>query len=225
MVQVAPNLTLIDLTIRGLAPGTYHATVRESGDISSGAESVGGIWDMVRAKKEGSPSSARGVFGTVTVGKDGLGSVFLDKPIQIWEMIGRSIVVAREQDGKYSKEDPDTLVGVIARSAGVWSNDKTICSCRIVYFQSHYARRTNIFTVARPFGKKEKSRLGGVCCEELNRSHLGLYTYNSHIITSPSVLLISAQPHSHFTPCHRSAFQLFNKSEPPEPSSSASIVR
>lgn len=129
MVQVSSNMTIIDLTIRGLSPGTYHATVRETGDISSGAESAGGVWDMMRAKKEGAAGSAKGIFGTVEVGKSGIGSVFLDKPVQIWEMIGRSIIVARQQDGRFDKNDPDTLVGVVARSAGVWDNDKTVCSC------------------------------------------------------------------------------------------------
>jgi copper chaperone for superoxide dismutase len=127
MVEVAPSMTIVDLSIRGLSPGTYHATVREAGDISEGPESTGGIWEALKAKKEGKP--CRGVFGTVEVGKGGVGSVFLDRPIQIWEMIGRSIVVARQQDGKFDKNDPDTLVGVIARSAGVWDNDKTVCSC------------------------------------------------------------------------------------------------
>lgn len=129
MVQVASNMTVIDLSIRGLSPGAYHATVRETGDISRGAETTGAIWDMLRAKDEGKPQSAKGLFGTVEVNKSGIASVFLDKPIQIWEMIGRSIVVSRQQDGKFDKEDPDTLVGVIARSAGVWDNDKTVCSC------------------------------------------------------------------------------------------------
>ncbi|KAF2033579.1 Cu,Zn superoxide dismutase-like protein [Setomelanomma holmii] len=127
MVEVAPSMTIIDLSIRGLSPGTYHATVRESGDISEGPESTGGIWEELKAKKEGKPS--RGIFGTVEVGKGGVGAVFLDKPIQIWEMIGRSVVVSRQHDGKFDKNDPDTLVGVIARSAGVWDNDKTVCSC------------------------------------------------------------------------------------------------
>ncbi|KAH6859568.1 Cu,Zn superoxide dismutase-like protein [Alternaria alternata] len=127
MVEVAPSMTIIDLSIRGLSPGTYHATIRESGNISDGPESTGAIWEHHKAKQEGKP--CRGVFGTVQVGKGGVGSVFLDKPIHIWEMIGRSIVVAKEQDGKFDKNDPDTLVGVIARSAGVWDNDKTVCSC------------------------------------------------------------------------------------------------
>lgn len=127
MVQVAPNLTIIDLSIRGLSPGTYHATIRESGNISSGPESVGGIWDNAQSQSESRPG--KGILGTIEVSKGGVGAVFLDKPIQIWEMIGRSIIVSKHQDGQFSKRDPDTLVGVIARSAGVWDNDKTVCSC------------------------------------------------------------------------------------------------
>ncbi|KAF2645101.1 superoxide dismutase copper chaperone-like protein [Massarina eburnea CBS 473.64] len=127
MVQVAPNVTIVDLSIRGLSPGTYHATVRSTGDISEGPESTGSIWESLKAQQEAAP--CRGLFGTVEVSKGGVGAVFFDKAIQIWEMVGRSIVVARQEDGKFDKNDPDTLVGVIARSAGVWENDKTVCSC------------------------------------------------------------------------------------------------
>ncbi|KAE8446116.1 hypothetical protein EG329_012487 [Mollisiaceae sp. DMI_Dod_QoI] len=123
MVQVAPNLTLIDLTIRGLSPGTYWASIRETGDISNGAISTRGVWNDSKEKAV----RPRGVLGTVQVGKDGIGSVFVDKPIQIWEMIGRGMVVSKqnEGEGRFEKNDEDTLVGVIARSAGVWDNDKT----------------------------------------------------------------------------------------------------
>lgn len=98
MVEVAPSMTIVDLSIRGLSPGTYYATVRQSGDISEGPESTGGIWEASKAKQENKP--CRGIFGTVEVDKGGIGAVFLDRPIQIWEMIGRSIVVARTQDGQ-----------------------------------------------------------------------------------------------------------------------------
>lgn len=127
MVQVSPTLTLVDLTIRGLSPGKYWATVRERGDISKGALSTGGIWTD---PAEGA-LKPRGIFGSVTVGKDGEGSVFIDRPIQIWEMIGRGFVVSKQHEGenKFEKNDADTVVGVIARSAGVWDNDKTVCSC------------------------------------------------------------------------------------------------
>ncbi|PSN67154.1 superoxide dismutase copper chaperone-like protein [Corynespora cassiicola Philippines] len=127
MVQVASNITIIDLSIRGVSPGTYSATVRETGDISAGPESTGGVWEALQAKQEGKP--CRGVFGTIEVGKGGVGTVFMDKPIQIWELIGRSIVVSRQQNGRFDKNDADTLVGVIARSAGSWENDKEVCSC------------------------------------------------------------------------------------------------
>ncbi|CAG8958624.1 hypothetical protein HYFRA_00009941 [Hymenoscyphus fraxineus] len=127
MVQVSPTLTLVDLTIRGLSPGTYWATIRETGDISQGVVSTRGIWID---PKENS-LRPRGFLGTVQVGKDGIGSVFLDKPVQIWEMIGRAMIVSKQHDGStsFKKDDEDTLVGVIARSAGVWDNDKTVCSC------------------------------------------------------------------------------------------------
>jgi len=130
MVQVSPALTLIDLTIRGLSPGTYHTTIRQTGDISDGAISTLSIWsdDNTSQKKEN--VKPKGHLGTVNVGKDGMGSVFIDKPIQIWEMIGRGIVVSKESGEKgFETNDEDTLVGVIARSAGVWENDKTVCSC------------------------------------------------------------------------------------------------
>lgn len=128
MVQVSPTLTVVDLSLRGVSPGTYHATVRESGDVSAGPESTGGVWELLKSKKENKP--CRGIFGTVEVGQSGLGTIFFDRPVQIWEMIGRSVVVSKRQDGqRLDKEDPDTLVGVIARSAGVWDNDKTVCSC------------------------------------------------------------------------------------------------
>ena len=131
MVQVSPSLTVVDLTIRGLSPGRYNATVRETGDISQGASSTGGIWEAVKAKFQAEKPKAtpRGIFGTVEVGKNGTGGVFFDRPVAIWEMIGRSMVVSRQEEGKFRRDDPDTLVGVIARSAGVWDNDKTVCSC------------------------------------------------------------------------------------------------
>ncbi len=127
MVQISDSHTLVDLTLRGVAPGIYHATVRETGDISRGPVSTGGIWEAIKAL--GGHKQPRGVFGTVQVGKDGRGSAFMDRPVSIWEIIGRSMVVSKQEEGVFQGEDPDTLVGVIARSAGVWDNDKTVCSC------------------------------------------------------------------------------------------------
>ena len=133
MVQVGEDKTLVVLTLKGVSPGTYHATVRERGDISAGAASTGGIWEAI--KKIGGfyqgeqGAQARGMFGSVQVGQDGRGSTFLDRPVAIWEVIGRGMVVSKQIEGPFAKDDPDTLVGVVARSAGVWDNDKVVCSC------------------------------------------------------------------------------------------------
>lgn len=131
MVQVSSNMTLVDLTVNGLSPGRYWATVRQAGDISQGAASTGGIWEALKSTVLGSetPKEPRGVFGTVDVDEKGRGNVFMDRPIAIWEMIGRSMVLSKSKEGPFKREDPDTLVGVIARSAGVWDNDKMVCSC------------------------------------------------------------------------------------------------
>jgi copper chaperone for superoxide dismutase len=127
MVEISSGLTLVDLTIKGLPSGTYHATVRETGDISQGAASTGGIWEANTSA--GSFGQEKGNFGSIDVGEEGRGSAFLDRPVSIWEMIGRSMVISKEKAGPFKREDPNTLVGVIARSAGVWDNDKTVCSC------------------------------------------------------------------------------------------------
>lgn len=130
MIQVSKSQTLVDLTINGLSPGKYWATVRETGDISQGAESTGGIWEAVKNKIFGEGAEQpRGVFGVVNVSDNGKGNVLIDQPVAIWELIGRSMVVSKNKEGPFKREDADTIVGVIARSAGVWDNEKMVCSC------------------------------------------------------------------------------------------------
>lgn len=126
MVQVSPSVTLVDLTLQGIAPGTYRATIREYGDLKDGVSSTGPVWAKVKGE-----GSHRGELGTVTIGGDGRGSAFLDSPFQVWEVIGHALAVSKqdETDGTPLINDNDTVVGVIARSAGVWDNDKTVCSC------------------------------------------------------------------------------------------------
>jgi copper chaperone for superoxide dismutase len=127
MVQVSSHTTVVDLTINGLSPGRYWATVRETGDLSDGAASTGGIWEAVKTTILN--QEPRGVFGTVDVDDRGTGNVLLDQPVSVWELIGRGMVVSKNKDGGFLKADRDTIVGVIARSAGVWDNDKMVCSC------------------------------------------------------------------------------------------------
>lgn len=131
MVQVSPSHTLVDLTIRGVSPGTYRATIRQFGNLSRGASSTGPVWADPAASSSPSPGPEKGFLGTVEVGPDGRGSAFSDHGFQIWETIGHAMVLTRQQEeeGAELKNDLDTVVGVVARSAGVWDNDKTVCSC------------------------------------------------------------------------------------------------
>ncbi|KFA52817.1 hypothetical protein S40293_00840 [Stachybotrys chartarum IBT 40293] len=123
MVQVNPSRTLVDLTVRGVAPGTYRATIREYGDLKNGAQSTGPVW-------AGGDADAKGFLGVVEVGEDGRGSGFVDHPFQVWEVIGHAMILTRQEEGvKPLENDENTVVGVIARSAGMWDNDKTVCSC------------------------------------------------------------------------------------------------
>jgi len=120
MIQVSPKLSIVDLSVHGCSPGRYYASVRENGDISRGAASTGDI-----CAEKGEPW---GRFGGFEVDETGSGSVFLTRPVKIWELIGRSFVVSKKESG-FATNDPDTLCGVIARSAGVWENEKTVCAC------------------------------------------------------------------------------------------------
>lgn len=123
MVQVSPERTLVDLTVRGLAPGDYRATFREYGDVKDGATSCGPVW-------RGGKGEERGLLGVMAVGEDGRGTLFADHGFQIWEVIGHAMVLTRQDESAGPLDnDENTVVGVVARSAGMWDNDKTVCSC------------------------------------------------------------------------------------------------
>lgn len=125
MVQVSPTTTLVDLTVRGVAPGKYNASIREYGDLKLGAASTGPIWAGGNATTQ-----PRGILGSVEVGPDGRGAVFFDHSFQVWEVIGHAMVLSSQEEGQGGlKNNENTVVGVIARSAGMWDNDKTVCSC------------------------------------------------------------------------------------------------
>ncbi|KAK0670651.1 superoxide dismutase [Cercophora samala] len=133
MVQVSPTETVVDLTIRGLSPGKYRATIRAYGNLQDGVTSAGPVWRGTTAAADSeAKSSPRGDLGTVEIGSDGRGTVFLNRPFQVWEVIGHALVVSpndESDEGKPLTNDENTVVGIIARSAGVWDNDKTVCSC------------------------------------------------------------------------------------------------
>ena len=133
MVELSKTLTLVDLAVSGVSAGSYRATIREYGDLKDGATSTGPVWGSSASKTNGAAASGegpKGFLGTIEVGQNGEGSGFITHPFQVWEVIGHAMVLTRQDDSAGPlKNDEDTLTGIIARSAGIWENDKTVCSC------------------------------------------------------------------------------------------------
>ncbi|KAI0464966.1 hypothetical protein LJB42_000182 [Komagataella kurtzmanii] len=117
MVAVSPSEMLIDFTVDGVSKaGTYWPSIRTSGNLTEGAKSTGSIFFQLQQ------------INTTEKAAEGFkGQYFISVPLKITDLIGRSVVVG---DGKgYDDVSDSSLVGVIARSAGVWENDKQVCSC------------------------------------------------------------------------------------------------
>ena len=110
---------MVDISLSGLQSGRYAASIRASGDVSLGSKSVGPAW--------------RQLPGDLVVGSDGRGAaVVVGEGWKIWEIVGRAFAIERldaAQNSSTSSLPGKMVLGVIARSAGVWENDKMVCSC------------------------------------------------------------------------------------------------
>ena len=121
LIQLSDRITLLDLTLTGLPKGTYTASIRQAGDISAGAKSMGVVFTGFDVDKKGE-------LGQLEVDASGRGALVGEVDFRVWEMVGRGIVVEKVEADKKRCED-DVVVGVIARSAGVWENEKVVCGC------------------------------------------------------------------------------------------------
>ncbi|SCU94540.1 LADA_0G09164g1_1 [Lachancea dasiensis] len=138
IVNVSEAKTWVDITLNGLkTPGTYYASIRDCGDISKGAASTGGAFYKFEQPIECRSKSDLG---------DGLfsGQAFVSTPLNIWEMVGRSFMVTTDSQHNVGRETE--ICGVIARSAGVWQNDKQVCACsgQTVWQERYDAMKRNI---------------------------------------------------------------------------------
>ncbi|KAK6202795.1 copper chaperone [Scheffersomyces amazonensis] len=131
IVSVSPTDLFIDLTINGLPKGQYYPSIRKSGNLSEGALSTGGLYYQLQPVEIDEPSSIYTTINSIgasVVSSPGTlfsGQSFLHANLSIDDLIGRSIILSRLKDSVTT----DSLCGVIARSAGIWENDKQVCSC------------------------------------------------------------------------------------------------
>merc|ERR1712025_753381 len=103
LTQVDSEQCVIEGTIDGLSPGQHGLAIHEAGDVSRGCASLGGHFNP-RGTRHGSPELNEdnrhvGDLGNVTAGEDGRASFRLtDRLIKVWDVIGRSVVVASKPD-------------------------------------------------------------------------------------------------------------------------------
>lgn len=109
-VQIAPKSILMDLTVRVPSKHPFDVYVSSSGNVVDPPTSTGA--PLVN-------------LGRIVPDKDGYGDLFKEVDGELWEWVGRACVVeAKGQTGPGS-----VFAGVVARSSGVWGNDKTVCAC------------------------------------------------------------------------------------------------
>ncbi|KXS19519.1 Cu,Zn superoxide dismutase-like protein [Gonapodya prolifera JEL478] len=117
LMQVDDTTCAIDVSLDGFPASTVlEVRVHESGDISGGASTTG---EPIH------------ILGAVTTDEDGRADLVAEVgSFSVWDVIGRSLVVAdkvAEESGRAAPED--AVCGVIARSAGLFENTKKVCSC------------------------------------------------------------------------------------------------
>lgn len=131
IVSVADNDLFVDLTVNGLPKGTYYPSIRTSGNLSQGALSTGRLFYELAPVDVETPSDSStvvnslGAFESDGTGPLYSGHAFLHANLSVGDLIGRSVILSKLRD----EVSPDSLCGVIARSAGAWENDKQVCSC------------------------------------------------------------------------------------------------
>ncbi|MCJ1306662.1 copper chaperone [Agyrium rufum] len=139
MIQLADKLTLLDISLSKVPAGEYAISIRQSGDVSQGRRNLGGIWKRVHESDSEDKQKGGGVeagdVGSLNIESEGKGQTMVLAHWPVWEVIGRGFMVERlrkegaTDQGAAEEEEEGLALGVIARSAGVWDNDKTVCSC------------------------------------------------------------------------------------------------
>ncbi|KAL6718371.1 copper chaperone [Lecanora helva] len=125
LIQLSERITLLDMTLTGLPPGTYAASLRRTGDISRGVESMGDVFTGLEGGKKGD-------LGMLEVDGEGRASLVGEVDWRVWEMVGRGILVRKIGAGRemgVEGQEGHVVMGVVARSAGVWENEKVVCGC------------------------------------------------------------------------------------------------
>ncbi|KAG5878999.1 hypothetical protein JTB14_017409 [Gonioctena quinquepunctata] len=123
-IQATPKTCIIDGTIDGLNPGPRHIFIHECGDISAGCDNVGDVFNPEGTAK----GQVYGDLGTVNADYAKRAVFHLENTlVKVSDIIGRSFVVTDESGDRQNWKKLGC--GIIARSAGLFENPKSICAC------------------------------------------------------------------------------------------------
>lgn len=123
-VQITNKCCIVDGTIDGLVPSTNcTVSIHECGDISQGCASIGEYYNPTGASEN---QRIYGLLGTVTSDEKGRAQFrFEDEVLRLPDVIGRALCITKVNGNRKER----VSCGIIARSAGLFQNPKTICAC------------------------------------------------------------------------------------------------
>ncbi|XP_066426617.1 copper chaperone for superoxide dismutase isoform X2 [Molothrus aeneus] len=141
-LQLSPERCLVDGAVSGLPPGPHGLHIHEFGDLSDASNSCGGHFNPDGEIHGGPQDQHRhaGDLGNIWADAEGQARFRIeDSKLKVWDIIGRSVVVAEGEDdlGRGShplsrvtgNSGPGLACGVVARAAGLFQNPKRVCSC------------------------------------------------------------------------------------------------
>ncbi|CAI5460949.1 unnamed protein product [Closterium sp. Yama58-4] len=124
--QVSMEEVRVEAQFDGLSPSTAHAwAVNEYGDLTRGADSTGRCYPG-EASSAAAADGPAGDLGVLQVDDKGHASYAAPSTrLKVWDLIGRAVAVYEGAD----RSSSGVAAAVIARSAGVGQNHKSLCSC------------------------------------------------------------------------------------------------
>lgn len=143
-VQIAPKTVLMDLTVRLPLPSRVGLGTAQGAQDTKYNVYIASTGNLVNPPvTTGKPYFS---LGSIAPDKDGYGDMFKEVDGELWEWIGRGCVVQAASEAAPtitqlvakeavpgSEQNEATIgrifAGVVARSAGAWGNDKTVCAC------------------------------------------------------------------------------------------------
>ncbi|OMH85396.1 Copper chaperone for superoxide dismutase [Zancudomyces culisetae] len=125
-IQICEDECYLDVTFNDAVPGKYSLNIHANGDTTNVPKSCGGYFSEIFKKIFNRSDSPYQKDILIDVGQDGKGKTSLEcQGWNVHELIGRSVII----DQVMSTRKKTVLAGIIARSSGLFENNKLICAC------------------------------------------------------------------------------------------------